>query len=57
MIIVGEEAFLAPRRASSCLKKGMFLNVEGPLLSASSAFLRIERGMITEVTPPLLLVS
>ena len=32
MISVEEDAFLAPRRASSCLKKGLFLNVEGPLL-------------------------
>ena len=45
-----EDAFLAPREASSCIKKGMFSNVEGRLLLSSSASFRIERSVITEIS-------
>jgi hypothetical protein len=46
MIIEGaeEDAFLASRRASSCPLKGMFLDVERPLLAPCGACIGCERG-------------
>ena len=46
---VGEDAFLASRRASSACKKGMFSNVERPLLASSSALSRKKKGVIGEI--------
>jgi len=39
-----EEALLASRRASSCPLKGMFLDVERPLLAPCGACIGYERG-------------
>ena len=46
MIIEGveEDAFLASRRASSCPLKGMFLDVERPLLAPCGACIVSVRG-------------
>ena len=46
MIIEGveEDAFLVSRRVSSCLLKGMFLDVERPLLAPCGACIVSERG-------------
>ena len=46
MIIEGveEDAFLASRRASFCPLKGMFLDVERPLLAPCGACIGYERG-------------
>lgn len=38
------DAFLAPRRGFSCIKKGMFSNVEGPFLERRRAWAGLERG-------------
>ena len=46
---VEENASLASRRASSACKKGMFSNVEGPLLALSSALSRMERRVVNEI--------
>ncbi len=56
MCVIKEDALLASRRASLICKKGMFLNVEGPLLASSSAFLRMERQVFDEISLHLLLV-
>ena len=37
------EAFLAPRRGLSCIKKGMFSNVEGHVLECRRAWAGLER--------------
>ena len=45
---VWEYALLAPRRASSTCKRGMFSNVEGPLLvTCSHPFSNVE-GLVSE---------
>jgi len=38
------EAFLAPRRGLSCIKKGMFSDVEGHVLECRKAWTGLERG-------------
>ena len=43
-----EDALLASRRASSACKKGMFSNVEGHVLVASSVSPRMERRIVVE---------
>ena len=53
---VGENAFLAPRRASSTRKKGMFSNVERPLLTSSECSFLMERRVINEISSQILLV-
>lgn len=38
-----ENAFLAPRRGFSCIKKGMFSDVEGHVLECRKAWTGLER--------------
>lgn len=38
-----KHAFLASRRGFSCIKKGMFLDVEGPFLERRRAWAGLER--------------
>ena len=38
------DAFLASRRGFSCIKKGMFSDVEGPFLERRRAWAGLERG-------------
>jgi len=38
------DAFLAPRRGFSCIKKGMFSDVEGHVLEWIKAWTGLERG-------------
>lgn len=45
-----EDALLAPRKASSCFLKGMFLDEEGRLLETSQGSLRIEKEMFAEIS-------
>ena len=50
MYDVKEDALLASRRASSTHEKGIFLNVEEPLLVAYSAFSQKEKGTIYKIS-------
>lgn len=45
-----EDAFLAPRRASSASKKGMFSSEEGPFLVPSLRPFWMERGVVSEIS-------
>jgi len=45
-----EDALLAPRKASSCFLKGMFLDEEGRLLVLSRCSLRMEKEKFAEIS-------